>query len=104
MGGKTHKARISASISMPLAKRATAVASKLNISRSALIEHALEDFLNEAELHAKLLGDQKVMGAFSKAMSAPGVMSAMAKAMSEEITDDQQQRLRDLLAGLGDIK
>lgn len=103
MPGKTYKDRITVTLKPSIARKATRVAKSLDISRSKLFEDALEAYLTEAELQAKLLGDNRVMGAFAKAMSAPGVMSAMASAMGEEITESQQTMLRDLLKGLGEI-
>ena len=102
--GKTHKARTSVTVSKPVTARATKTAKALGMSRSALIEEALIGFLEEAEMHAKLLGDSKVMAAFAKAMSEPGVMSQLAKVMGEEINDKQQMQLRQLLEGLGKVE
>lgn len=102
--GQTLKYRLSATVSKPVIARATRVAKSLGMSRSALVEEALVGFLEQAEMHAKLLGDTKVMAAFAKAMSEPGVMSQLAKVMGEEINDKQQMQLRQLLEGLGKVE
>jgi len=102
--GSTVKYRLSATISKPVVARATKAAKSLGMSRSALVEEALLAFLEQAEMHAKLLGDSKVMAAFAKAMSEPGVMSQLAKVLGEEINDGQQMQLRQLLEGLGQIE
>ena len=101
MASTPNKTRITATISPRLVCKIITTAKRLDMLRSAFIEAVLEAYLDEAELQAKLLGDRKVMNAFAQAMSAPGVMSAMAKAMGDEISDDQQMQLRNLLEGLG---
>lgn len=100
---RRYKQTITFAIDPDLLKKINRTSKAMQISRSAFICAMLENGLGEAELHAKLLGDKAVMQAFSNAMSAPGVMSSLAAAMSAEISDDQQRQLRQLLEGLGQI-
>ncbi len=99
-----NRQQISITVDPHILKRIDRVAKQRDIPRSQVIDRLLRDSIAQAETEAKLLGDPLVMQAFSKAMSAPGVMSAMAAAMGGELTDKQQLQLRELLEGLGDIE
>ena len=101
---KAHRKTVTVSMDPALLKRVQRVSDRLGVPRSQFICSCIIDALDESEMQAKLLGDKKVMGAFHKAMSSPGVMSSLARAMGEEITDKQQTQLRDLLGGLGKIE
>jgi hypothetical protein len=89
--------KISMSMRPALLKRVDRAAETLQLTRSEFLQRVVESYLDESELQVKALADPVVRAAFLQAMMTPGVPKAMAAALGEELSPDQQQQLFEML-------
>lgn len=80
-------------ISLPkdLLKLVDLQAKALEMGRSEYVVAALRDYLDNQAATARLFSSPKGRDTFLKAMSQPGVLKALASAMSEEMDQEQLQ-------------
>lgn len=69
-------------------------------SRSAWFREAIRDAIGQEEAAVKFFTDPLLRDTFTRLMSQPGVFSHIARAMGEELPDDQLQLFRDRLGGV----
>lgn len=80
-----RRLQVSVALDRDLLAKIDRIAAALNQSRSQTLHDLLADVIESAEQQAKLISNPTVMSAFQKALSAPGVLAAMGKAMGEEL-------------------
>lgn len=91
------KAFLSASVDANMLRRLTAAANRLGISRSQLVDEVLADFLESADVQVRMIGNPRVMRAFTEAMSQPGVLAAMSRALGQDLDDQQRQAVLEFM-------
>lgn len=90
-----QKERLSFTISPHIARQLEALADETGDSRSAIVERALEYHLREKESLLESMTNP-VMRAFQAAVTSdPKVMKLIARMLSENLTDEEAQRIVD---------
>jgi len=92
---------MSIAVDPKLLKQLDKYANQFDVSRSAFVCEVLSDAMADAEMQMKLLANPRVMRAFSEAMSAPGVASSMAKAMTDEVDETKVQAVLEFFNKAG---
>lgn len=98
---KAAKTQISITIDTRLLRRIDAASRKIHSNRSAFIERAVSDSIEEAEQFATVMSDDKARTALFEAISQPGVLQQIGKAMGESVS---QERTQQMLAFMGTKK
>jgi hypothetical protein len=98
MGSSSKKYMCSMTIDRALLKRADVAAEKLGMSRSQFFQEMVRRGLDEAEGAASLVRDPIVTRAFASALSVPGVMQSLAKALGDELNQKEVQRVLSFMS------
>lgn len=83
------KIRVGLALDPGVVKRVDRVAKAQGKSRSAWIQAACLDQLEQAEMFVKMVQQPELAKAFASAFASPGVIRQMAQVMGEELTDEQ---------------
>ncbi len=86
MAARPH---ISISMEAEILKRVDKLVKLTKSNRSRLIQDLVSEGLDWNESSIRATSNPLVMGAFTRAMSEPGVMRGLATAMREDLTDEQ---------------
>lgn len=81
-------------------KRIDRITSVSKQSRSAWFREAIRDAIGQEEMAVKFFTDPVLRDTLTRVMSQPGVFSHIARAMGEDLPDEQLQLFRERLAGV----
>lgn len=94
------KLKIAIAISPDLLKRADKHAAGLRMSRSAFIEAALQDSMEDTEQFATAMGNSAVRNSFLSALQEPGVLKGLAEAMGAKLSPLDLASAKDMLGSM----
>jgi hypothetical protein len=98
MPASSKKALCSMTIDRDVLKRADVAAEKLGMSRSQFFQEMARRGLAEAEGAASVVHDPIVTRALASALSVPGVMQSLAKALGDELNQKEVQRVLSFMS------
>jgi hypothetical protein len=87
----SQSGRVTVSMKPALLKRVDRAAKTLGYNRSEFVSMALDAFLQDGEDFVKVAADPVVMRAMLGAFNKPGVLSAMGRALGEDLDPKQVQ-------------
>lgn len=92
-----RKRIVTFSVDPDLVKKIDRVAKSLGMSRSEWIERSLRDSVAGDEIGVKVLLHPGFAEAFMKSLSNPQVLKGLARAMGEEVSDEQLELFGGLM-------
>lgn len=86
---RTLKVTASFSVDPDLLKQVDDLADAQSLSRSQLLEKWMKQAVEQEKQAAAVLSNPVLLEGFAKAFSAPGILKEMAKALGDELSDEQ---------------